>query len=841
MTAPVPPAPDAEALRAALPPALGERVWPLSRGPAAGTFVLVWLRTALRAHDNPVLDVALAAADALGLPVFVYQGLSERYPYASDRHHSFILEGARDLHADLAARGLGSALHVERPGHRGPHLATLAAAAALVLADDTPVPPLTDWTLRLRDAVETPLWVVDAACVLPMRLPAPVDRAFRFREATAAARMRRLDAGWQDRPVARPGFVPPLPFTPVDLDQQSIPELVAACEIDHGIGPVPHTRGGTRAGQARWAAFRDGGGLAAYARTRNDAHRDGVSRMSAFIHYGMVSPFALARDAADHGSPGAAKWCDEFLIWRELAHAWCARQPALHQLGVLPGWAQATLDRHRGDPRPAAHSWETLARGQTGDRLWDAAQRSLLRHGELHNNTRMTWGKQLVAWAPDPETARALLVDLNHRFALDGRDPCSYGGLYWCLGLFDRPFSPEQPVIGSLRPRSTAAQARRLPLDRVVARLQRPPVAPLPRVAVVGAGIAGLRCARILHDHGLSVTVFDKSRGPSGRTATRRQPGILQADHGAQFFTAQGPGLRRHVESWLADGVVAPWEGRFGTLGDGGFVADAPRQGWQRRFVGAPRMSALGRHLSRGLALRTGCRVVAVEGGPGAFSLVAEDGPVDGVFDMVLVCVPAPQAVPLLALRPALAARAAAIEMLPCVAVMARFAPAPGLAFDGARVAAGPLAWVACDTSKPGRPGGPGAGETWVLHARPEHAAARIDHQPLDETGHELLAAFAALTGAPPPIAHTVHRWRYARPAADKTPGSAPGPAALFDGGIGLAGDGLVGPRVEAAWDSGTALAGRVLGAVAAAARRRDPAGEAPAPAAPAPRQARLW
>lgn len=211
---------DAPSLLSRLPPHLSERVRPLSGGDCDGAFVLYWLRTAQRAHDNPALDAALAAGDVLGRPVFVYQGLSERYPFASDRHHTFILEGARDLHPALRERGVGAAFHLERPGHRGPHLRTLATRAALVVTEDLPVPPLTAWTARLRDAVTTPVWAVDTACVLPMlRVPPGIDRAFAFRERTAAERARRVDAGWTDHPVARPGFVPAgLPFAPLDLD-----------------------------------------------------------------------------------------------------------------------------------------------------------------------------------------------------------------------------------------------------------------------------------------------------------------------------------------------------------------------------------------------------------------------------------------------------------------------------------------------------------------------------------------------------------------------------------------------------------------------------------------------
>ena len=125
--------------------------------PTPGTFILYWMRTAVRAHENPALDVALAVGAARQLPVFVYHALSERYPYASDRHHTFILEGARDVQAECAARGIGYAFHLERPGHRQPALRQLASNAALVVTETMPLPPLDTWTRQLAARISAPV------------------------------------------------------------------------------------------------------------------------------------------------------------------------------------------------------------------------------------------------------------------------------------------------------------------------------------------------------------------------------------------------------------------------------------------------------------------------------------------------------------------------------------------------------------------------------------------------------------------------------------------------------------------------------------------------------------
>jgi photolyase PhrII len=457
-----------------LPRHLGERVAPgtaVSRVAPNGEFILYWVRTALRAHDNPALDTALVLGTRLGLPVFIYHALSERYPYASDRHHMFILEGARDLAAQLAARHIGTAFHLERRGHRGSHLRTLASRAAIVVTERMPVAPLAGWTAALRDAVQAPVWEVDTACVVPVTLTASAfDRAFMYRDATAAIRRARIGADWPDIAVTGDAFVPAVPFEPVDFATADFATLIAECDIDHAVGPVADTRGGSTAGYARWREFTESGRLDRYDRGRNDPARgDGVSRMSAYLHYGMVSPFRLARDAARHSSEGAAKWLDELLVWRELAYTFCHHRPDHASIAALPAWARATLAAHEGDAR-TLYDWESLARGATADAFWNEMQRSLLAHGEIHNNVRMTWGKAFAGWTPDAARALAASIDLNHRYALDGRDPSSYAGILWVLGRHDRPWAPERPVYGTVRYMSSENQARKHRVKAYLAR-----------------------------------------------------------------------------------------------------------------------------------------------------------------------------------------------------------------------------------------------------------------------------------------------------------------------------------------------------------------------------------
>jgi len=784
-----------------LPPHLAERAW-LKTSPeirSASEFVLYWTHHALRVDENPALDVAMHLAQRLGFPLLVYQGLSEQYRFASDRHHTFILEAARDLESKYAALGLSYALHLDRIGARHPRLARLAKSSAVLVTDDFPIEATRDWTERLAQANWCPIVLVDTACIVPSRLVGQAyNRAFAFRDATAQLVRDRVNREWLA--CAATAIPANLPIETLQLSNQSIAKLVSQCEIDHSIGPVADTRGGSDAGYARWQAFRTNG-LRGYAKRRNQIDLDGVSRMSAYLHYGMVSPFRIAREAS---ADGAEKYLDELLIWRELAYAFCYYRKELETDASLPAWAIATLSKHSKDPRICL-SWETLARGRTGERLWDAAQRSLLKHGELHNNVRMTWGKAVLEWSSDYRQSLERLVDLNHRYALDGRDPASYGGLLWCLGQFDRPFLPEQPILGTVRTRPIAIYQERTNLETYEKRVDRPVAHPSPRIAMIGTGLAGLMCGRILHDQGLQIKCFEKSHRVGGRASTRIVESGFQFDHGAQYFTVRDPVLKPYLESWCADEHVAQWNGRIVSIDEPGSFRDVASM---KRFVGKPSMESLAKHLSTDLSIGLETEVAKVTTGPNGHRLTSKTDLDLGEFDVVLWNCPPSQVEKLLPPRCDWGHSLSQVEMEPCWSVMLAFENRWDIPLDGAFINGGTLGWIARDSSKPSRSQ---KKDAWVLHSTVAWATENLMVSK-EETIKTLAKEAERVTGSTMPIPHMAmaHRWLYSRPTQSLAEKS------LWDerNRLGACGDWCGGPRVEGAMRSGIALAGQVLGSL---------------------------
>ena len=317
------------------------------------------------------------------------------------------------------------------------------------------------------------------------------------------------------------------------------------------------------------------------------------------------------------------------------------------------------------------------------------------------------------------------------------------------------------------------------------------------RLAVIGSGLSGLTVAKRMQDAGWAVTLFEKARGPGGRMSTRRRDGG-QFDHGAQYFTARSPAFAQAVGRWQQAGVVAAWNGTF-ALWESGALHPDPSE--RVRWVGSPRMSALTRHLSEGLTIQSGHRVIAMDQGLEGWSITTEHGVAPEMFDWVVLTCPGPQSKGLAPADSPVHARAAGLHYSPCWAAMMECDPT-GADVDGVRLDHPVLAWAARDSSKPGRP----PGLRWVVHANPDWTRAHIDDSP-DAVARAMQRAVEDALGV---LAQTVsvHRWLYSLAATGS------GDAACIDRArrLGLCGDGLIGGRVEHAWSSAMAMADALIG-----------------------------
>lgn len=346
--------------------------------------------------------------------------------------------------------------------------------------------------------------------------------------------------------------------------------------------------------------------------------------------------------------------------------------------------------------------------------------------------------------------------------------------------------------------------------------------APSPRrIAVIGAGIAGLACARTLRQAGHAVTVFEAAAQPGGRVATLATP-FGSFDTGAQYFTVRDARLATTLQATAAD-LARRWSASaVRVLDDCGRVAEAARPRGEAHWVAVPSMSALPARWAEPLqadgALQLATHVQSLA--PDALDArrwqlhtqgLADEQRVHAGFDAVVLALPAPEARRLLAGAPAAAALAEpldAIEIAPCWNLSLAFpnASQPGTLgpqWNAARSTHHRVAWLTRESSKPGRE----PVERWTVQAShvwsTEHAG-----DPAARATAKLLKAFAEITGIRATPAWTeVRLWPQARTLRPL------GQPFAWDArrGIGLCGDWCIGDRVEDAFVSGLELALRML------------------------------
>ena len=489
-----------------------------------GAFVLYWMIGARRTRWNFGLQRAAELSADHGLPLLVLEPLRTGYRWASDRLHRFIIDGMIDNQARLEERGVACYPYVEPRDGAGKGLVeALAEHAAVIVTDDFPAFFLPRMVRAAAQRIPVRVEAVDGNGLLPLRATdGPFATAYAFRRFLQRELPAHLGKPPRPGPLdilhpgpradtpdstpgtSRPGanartrpaptrttstsaartidhLIPPQileRWRPADLTDPA--GLVRRLPIDHSVPPTD-LRGGSAAAAACLASFIEGT-LGRYATDANHPQRDATSGLSPYLHFGHISahevfdriaaregwtPTRLSGDARGRRagwwgmSESAEGFLDQLVTWRELGFVRCFHVDRYDAYEALPDWARKTLAEHSPDPREFVYDLHEFERARTHDPLWNAAQNQLRREGRIHNYLRMLWGKKILEWSESPREALRIMIELNDKYALDGRNPNSYTGILWVLGLHDRAWGPERPVFGKIRYMSSANTARK--------------------------------------------------------------------------------------------------------------------------------------------------------------------------------------------------------------------------------------------------------------------------------------------------------------------------------------------------------------------------------------------
>jgi deoxyribodipyrimidine photo-lyase len=458
-----------------------------------GEYVLYWMQINRRLHYNYAIDFAVAWANKLGKRLLIYEGLSASYPWASDRFHTFIMQGMRENLAEATSLKVNYFSYVEPMPEAGKGLLyQLAEKACCVISDEYPVYIIRKHNERVAGKINIPFTTIDSNGIIPLGITKKEPySAFHFRKVMQKHFLEAFTNPPKENPLAELEKQEHVQFTIDFLNRfptangvlENIAKGVANIGIDHSVEAIA-LNGTRKAALDRLHEFVQFH-LPDYSEKRNHPDANKSSRLSGWLHFGKISAYEVVKAALDAqpedwqigrlmpnngkregffgGDKSIEAFLDEVITWREVGFHFAHHRPDYDELESLPGWVHETMNEHKNDVRNYVYTLEEFEWSQTHDEIWNAAQNQLREEGIIQNYLRMLWGKKIIEWTPDYQTALDYLIHLNNKYAVDGRDPNSYSGIFWCLGRFDRAWQ-ERPIFGKLRYMSSESARKKVRL-----------------------------------------------------------------------------------------------------------------------------------------------------------------------------------------------------------------------------------------------------------------------------------------------------------------------------------------------------------------------------------------
>jgi deoxyribodipyrimidine photo-lyase len=465
-----------------------------------GDYVLYWMIANRRVVYNFALDRALEYCRELRKPLVIFEALRCGYRWASARLHRFVIDGMADNSAGCARANVAYYAYVEpNPGAGKGLLEEFAARACVVVTDEFPCFFLPRMVAAAGKKLNVKLEEVDSNGLLPLRATEQVfSRAFDFRRYLQKSLTPHFAHFPAANPLEKAGFPTPVTIPKkISAKWPAAPAgLLAAATgsldnfpIDHQVKAVA-LRGGHTEAKLRMKNF-FASKLTDYGEKRNQPELDVSSGFSPYLHFGFLSVHEVMHEVARHEkwkpeklalrangsregwwnmSASAEGFMDELVTWREVGYNFSSHRADYDRYEALPDWAKKTLQEHARDEREHLYTLEEFADGRTHDPLWNAAQGQIVREGRMHNYLRMLWGKKILEWTRTPQEAAEIMIELNNKYGLDGRNPNSYSGIFWVLGRYDRPWGPERPIYGQIRYMTSENTARKVSVKNYIAK-----------------------------------------------------------------------------------------------------------------------------------------------------------------------------------------------------------------------------------------------------------------------------------------------------------------------------------------------------------------------------------
>lgn len=427
-------------------------------------FGLYFMQASQRIKDNKALAFAISMANENKLTLVTVFNLIPVFPNANLRHYYFMIEGLRELKVEFKKRGLPFEII---GGYYEENLAKLSKHAAFVVTDYGYLRYQREIRNKAAQECACAFYEVETDVIVPCKTVSTKKEPF------AASIRPKILAHLSNflKEVDIPELKKkknPIKLKSLDIENNKVVTSFLKCPLLPA--PVENIKGGYSKAIELLNIFLSK--KLPFYHMRSDPSSDFSSGLSPYLHFGQISPveIALAVMKSSASQENKEKFLDELIIWRELARNFVLYEKNYDSLAGLPEWAYKQIEKSKKDKRPYSYSLVDMEKANTHDVYWNCAQKELLITGRIHNYMRMYWGKKIIEWTEEPSQALKIMISLNDRYALDGRDPNGYASILWCFGLHDRPFFP-RPVFGSVRYMSSRGLETKFNIDKYVEKI----------------------------------------------------------------------------------------------------------------------------------------------------------------------------------------------------------------------------------------------------------------------------------------------------------------------------------------------------------------------------------
>lgn len=407
-----------------------------------GKYILYWMQASQRTEWNMALDYAKDKSSETGKPLVVLLVVSDNFMNANQRHYAFMFDGIINLIKKFNELNIKFILAYsdDIPGE----VLKVSQNACMLVGDIGYLKIQRDMRNKIKEKIKCNYVTVEDNVLFPVEYISDKEEY--------SARTLRIKIN-KNREFFNINYVEHnYKNKKADFDYKndfsSRPEkLFEILKVNRDVGISKYYKGGEENAEKTLKKFLNEK-IKKYDEMRNFPEYNYQSDLSPYIHFGNISVLKTVKEVLKYD--GNEAFTEEFIVRRELAVNFIYYNKNYDNFNGLNEWAKKTLKDHQNDKREYIYTADELENYNTHDEYWNSAQKEMCISGKMHGYMRMYWGKKIIEWTESPEEAWNILVYLNDKYSIDGRDPNGYTGIAWCFGKHDRAWK-ERNIFGKIR------------------------------------------------------------------------------------------------------------------------------------------------------------------------------------------------------------------------------------------------------------------------------------------------------------------------------------------------------------------------------------------------------